>query len=50
MRPEKLDILLSPITKLNGIGPKLEKIINKLGIYLNIHLTTKAIYNHHKIC
>ena len=37
MRPEHLDLLLSPINKLKGVGPKLENIINKLGIYLNVH-------------
>ena len=34
MRPEHLDLLLSPINKLKGVGPKLENIINKLGINL----------------
>ena len=37
MRPEHLDLLLSPINKLKGVGPKLENIINKLGINLNVH-------------
>jgi len=37
MRPEHLDLLLSPINKLKGVGPKLENIINKLGIKLNVH-------------
>ncbi len=37
MRPEKLNYILSSISSLKGIGPKLEKIINKLGIYKNIH-------------
>jgi len=37
MRPAHLDLLLSPINKLKGVGPKLEKIINKLGIKLNVH-------------
>ena len=37
MRPAHLDLLLSPINKLKGVGPKNEKIINKLGINLNIH-------------
>ena len=37
MRPEHLDLLLSPINKLRGVGPKIENIINKLGINLNIH-------------
>ena len=38
MRPEKLNYLLSSISSLKGVGPKLEQIINKLGIYKNIHL------------
>ena len=37
MRPKHLDLLLSPINELKGGGPKLENIINKLGIYLNVH-------------
>ena len=37
MRPAHLDLLLSPINKLKGVGPKLESIINKLGIKLNVH-------------
>ena len=37
MRPEHLNLLLSPINKLKGVGPKLENIINKLGINLNVH-------------
>ena len=37
MRPAHLDLLLSPINKLKGVGPKIENIINKLGISLNIH-------------
>ena len=37
MRPAHLDLLLSPINKLKGVGPKIENIINKLGIYLNVH-------------
>ena len=38
MRPEKLNYILSSISSLKGVGPKLEQIINKLGIYKNIHL------------
>jgi len=37
MRPAHLDLLLSPINKLKGVGPKLENVINKLGIKLNVH-------------
>jgi len=37
MRPEKLNYILSSISSLKGVGPKLELIINKLGIYKNIH-------------
>ncbi len=37
MRPSHLDLLLSPINTLKGVGPKLESIINKLGIKLNVH-------------
>ena len=37
MRPKHLDLLLSPINNLKGVGPKLENIINKLGINLNVH-------------
>ena len=37
MRPRHLDLLLSPINKLKGVGPKIENLINKLGINLNVH-------------
>tara|TARA_Y100001970_G_scaffold184399_1_gene224286 strand:- start:18488 stop:20572 length:2085 start_codon:yes stop_codon:yes gene_type:complete len=37
MRPTHLDLLLSPINKLKGVGPKVENVINKLGIILNVH-------------
>ena len=37
MRPKKLNYILSSISSLKGVGPKLEQIINKLGIYKNIH-------------
>ena len=37
MRPAHLDLLLSPINKLKGVGPKIENLINKLGINLNVH-------------
>ena len=37
MRPKNLNYILSSIESLRGVGPKLEKIINKLGIYKNIH-------------
>ncbi len=37
MRPKNLNYILSSIGSLKGVGPKLEKIINKLGIYKNIH-------------
>ena len=37
MRPKNLNYILSSIESLKGVGPKLEKIINKLGIYKNIH-------------
>ena len=37
MRPQNLNYILSSIAILKGVGPKLEKIINKLGIIKNIH-------------
>ena len=33
MRPEKLNYLLSSISSLKGVGPRLEQIINKLDTY-----------------
>ena len=41
MRPAYLDLLLSPINKLKGVGPKLEYIINKLGINSNNDILNK---------
>ncbi|MDC3131373.1 ATP-dependent DNA helicase RecG [Pelagibacteraceae bacterium] len=37
MRPQNLNYILSSIGILKGVGPKLEKIINKLGIIKNVH-------------
>ena len=37
MRPQNLNYILSSIAILKGVGPKLEKIINKLGIIKNVH-------------
>ena len=45
MRPSILDRLLSPVSILRGVGPKLEKIINRLGIFLNVHLIWHFPYN-----
>ncbi len=45
MRPEKLNFLFSSIGILKGVGPKLEKIINKLGINLNIHFLWHIPHN-----
>ena len=45
MRPSILNNLLSPIGILKGVGPKLEKVINKLGISLNVHFLWHFPYN-----
>ena len=33
MRPEILNPLFAPVSKLEGVGPKIEKTLNGLGIY-----------------
>ena len=45
MRPQILDNMLSSIATLKGVGPKLEKIVNRLGIYLNIHFLWNIPHN-----
>ena len=48
MKPAHLDLLLSPINKLKGVGPKIENIINKLGISLNIHFLWHFPYQNNR--
>ena len=40
MRPEKLNYILSSISSLKGVGPKLEQIINT---YLKDNFSNKTI-------
>ena len=53
MRPEKLNSIYSSITTLPGIGPKIENLFNRMGIYRKLHFLWHIPYNvikreHHK--
>jgi len=45
MRPEKINLLYSPINNLSGIGPKIENLFNKMGIYRIVHFLWHIPYN-----
>ena len=45
MRPEKINSIYAPITKLQGIGPKIENLFNKIGIYRILHFLWHIPYN-----
>ena len=45
MRPEKLNSIYSPITILPGIGPKIETLFNRMGIYRILHFLWHIPYN-----
>ena len=45
MRPEKINSIYSPITTLPGIGPKIEILFNRMGIYRILHFLWHIPYN-----
>ena len=45
MRPEKINSIFSSITILPGIGPKIESLFNRMGIYKILHLLWHIPYN-----
>ena len=45
MRPDKINSIFSPITVLPGIGPKIENLFNRMGIYKILHLLWHIPYN-----
>ena len=45
MRPKILDSVYLPITSLPGIGPKIENLFNRMGIYRKIHFLWHIPYN-----
>ena len=45
MRPEKINSIYSPISNLTGIGPKIENLFNRMGIYRSLHLLWHIPYN-----
>jgi ATP-dependent DNA helicase RecG len=49
MRPEKINSIYSPITTLPGIGPKIESLFNRMGIYRILHFLWHIPYNVIKI-
>ena len=49
MRPEKINSIYSLITTLPGIGPKIESLFNRMGIYRILHFLWHIPYNVIKI-
>ena len=45
MRPSYLNNLLSPINLVTGIGPKIEKLFNRIDISLKVHFLWHLPYN-----
>ena len=45
MRPSYLNNLLSPINLVTGIGPKIEKLFNRIDINLKVHFLWHLPYN-----
>ena len=45
MRPSYLNNLLSPINLVSGIGPKIEKLFNRIDINLKVHFLWHLPYN-----
>ena len=45
MRPEKINSIYSSIATLPGIGPKIENLFNKMGIYRKLHFLWHIPYN-----
>ena len=45
MRSEKINSIYSPIINLPGIGPKIENLFNKIGIYRTVHFLWHIPYN-----
>jgi len=45
MRPEKINSIYSTIATLPGIGPKIENLFNKMGIYRKLHFLWHIPYN-----
>ena len=49
MRPDKINSIYSSITTLQGIGPKIENLFNRMGIYKRLHFLWHIPYNVIKI-
>ena len=45
MRPEKINSIYLPISNLQGIGPKIESLFNKMGIFRILHFLWHIPYN-----
>ncbi|MDC1296575.1 ATP-dependent DNA helicase RecG [Alphaproteobacteria bacterium] len=45
MRPEKINKIYSSISTLPGVGPKIESLFNRMGIYRNLHFLWHIPYN-----
>ena len=45
MRPDKINKIYSPISSLPGIGPKIENLFNRMGIYRILHFLWHIPYN-----
>ena len=49
MRPEKISLIYTSITSLQGIGPKIETLFNRMGIFRKLHFLWHIPYNVIKI-
>ena len=45
MRPDKINAIYEPIINLPGIGPKIELLFNRMGIYRSLHFLWHIPYN-----
>ena len=45
MRPEKIKSIYSSISELPGVGPKIENLFNRMGIFRNLHFLWHIPYN-----
>ena len=45
MRPEKINSIYSSISTLPGVGPKVENLFNRMGIYRKLHFLWHLPYN-----
>ena len=45
MRSDKINFIYAPISTLQGVGPKIENLFNRMGIYRMLHFLWHIPYN-----